>query len=242
MPARNAVRRRQTRRLTSTMPMLLRTLFAVAVYGLLLFVPAWTLDWWRAWVLLALIFTGMIATRLWAFGPDDTLLAERRKPPLQEGQPLADKLLVVGFVVVFPAYIAFIPLDVFRLHLLGKPPMFASSLGVALAIAGWWIISLAFRENAFAVAIVKPQEERGQTVVQTGVYSVVRHPLYSGVVLIVIGIALWLESTAAVVLSIFPIAVIVLRILVEEDFLRRRLRDYDAYAKRVQRRLIPLVW
>jgi protein-S-isoprenylcysteine O-methyltransferase Ste14 len=242
MPARNAARRRQTRRLTLMLPMLLRTLFAVAVYGLLLFVPAWTLDWWRAWVLLALIFTGTIATRLWAFGPDDTLLAERRKPPLQEGQPLADKLLVVGFVVVFPAYIAFIPFDVFRLHLLGKPQILVSSLGLALAIAGWGIISLAFRENAFAVAIVKPQEERGQTVVQTGVYSVVRHPLYSGIVLIVIGIALWLESTAAAVLSIFPIAVIVLRILVEEDFLRRRLRDYDAYAKRVQRRLIPLVW
>jgi protein-S-isoprenylcysteine O-methyltransferase Ste14 len=143
---------------------------------------------------------------------------------------------------VFPAYIAFIPLDVFRLHLLGKPQIFVSALGLALGIAGWWIISLAFRENAFAAAIVKPQEERGQTVVQTGVYSVVRHPLYSGVVLIVIGIALWLESTAAVVLSILPIAVIALRIRVEEDFLRRRLRDYDAYAKRVQRRLIPLVW
>jgi protein-S-isoprenylcysteine O-methyltransferase Ste14 len=226
----------------SILPLLPRTLFAVAVYGLLLFVPAWTVDWWRGWVLLALVFSGMIGTRLWAFGPNDTLLEERRKPPLQEGQPLADKLLVIGFVVVFPAYIAFIPLDVFRLHLLGKPQVLVSSLGLALAIAGWWIISLAFRENAFATAIVKPQEERGQTVIDTGVYSVVRHPLYSGVVLILIGIALWLESSAAAALSIAPIAVIVLRILVEERFLRRRLRGYDAYAKRVQRRLIPLVW
>jgi protein-S-isoprenylcysteine O-methyltransferase Ste14 len=222
--------------------MVLRTLLGVSVYGLLLFAPAWTLDWWRAWALLVLLFAGIIVTRLWAFGPDDTLLDERRKPPLQKGQPRGDKLLVVGFLVVFPAYIAFIPLDVFRFHLWGKPHVLVSAFGLALAIAGWGIISLAFRENAFAAAIVKPQEERGQTVVDTGVYGVVRHPLYSGVILALVGIALWLESIAAAVFSVVPIALIVLRILVEEDFLRRRLRDYDAYAKRVECRLIPLVW
>ena len=151
-------------------------------------------------------------------------------------------MLVIGFVVAFPAYIAFIPLDVFRLHLLAKPPILVSSLGLLLAIGGWWIVSLAFRENAFAAAIVKPQEERGQTVVDTGVYGVVRHPLYSGVILILIGIALWLESAAAAIASIVPIALIVLRILVEEEFLRRRLSAYSAYEQRVERRLIPLIW
>jgi len=221
---------------------LLRALFAVSVYGLLLFVPAWTLEWWRAWVLLALAFIGLVTTRRWVFGHDDRLLAERSRSPLQSGQPLADKLLVVGFVVIFPAYIAFIPLDVFRLHLLSKPQLAVSSLGLLLAIAGWWIMSLAFRENAFAAAIVKPQEERGQTIVDTGVYGIVRHPLYSGVILLLIGIALWLESLAAAIASIVPIALIVLRILVEEDFLRRRLGAYNAYAQRVERRLIPLVW
>ncbi|MGD0473402.1 MAG: isoprenylcysteine carboxylmethyltransferase family protein [Candidatus Velthaea sp.] len=221
---------------------LLRTLFAVTLYGLLLFVPAWTLDWWRAWVLLALIFAGMIATRLWAFGADQTLLEERRKPPLQQGQPLADKVLVIGFVIVFPAYIAFLPLDVFHFHVFGKPPIGVSSLGLVLACGGWCVISLAFRENAFAAAIVKPQEERGQTVVDSGIYGVIRHPLYAGVVLALVGVALWLESTAGALLSIVPIAMIVMRIVVEENFLRRRLSGYDAYARRVERRLIPLVW
>jgi protein-S-isoprenylcysteine O-methyltransferase Ste14 len=221
---------------------LLRALFAVSIYGLLLFVPAWTLEWWRAWVLLALAFIGLVTTRRWVFGSDDRLLAERSRSPLQRGQPVADKLLVIGFVVIFPAYIAFIPLDVFRLHVLAKPQLAVSSLGLLLAISGWWIVSLAFRENAFAAAIVKPQEESGQTVVDTGVYGIVRHPLYSGVILILIGIALWLESLAAAIASIVPIALIVLRVLVEEDFLRRRLSAYNAYAQRVERRLIPLVW
>jgi protein-S-isoprenylcysteine O-methyltransferase Ste14 len=204
--------------------------------------PAWTLNWWRAWVLVALIFAGMIVMRRWAFHDKQALLDERRKSPLHPGQPFADKLLVLGFVTVFPAYVAFIPLDVFHWHLLGKPSAVVSSLGLLLAFAGWLLIALAFRENAFAASIVKPQDERGQTVVDTGVYGVVRHPLYAGVVLVLIGIALWLESYAAAVLSVIPIAVIVLRILVEEQFLRSRLRGYDGYIKRVGHRLIPLIW
>lgn len=217
-------------------------LLRVAVYGLLLFIPAWTLHWWRAWVLLGLIFLGMIITRLWAFGEDDALLEERRKSPIQEGQPQADKVLVIAFVTVFPAYIAFIPLDVFRFHLLAKPTDVVSSLGLILFVAGCWIIALAFRENDFAAAIVKHQEERGQVVVDTGVYSVVRHPLYSGVVLLVVGFALWLQSYAAVIVSAVPIVIVILRILVEEHFLMDRLAGYDNYAKRVGYRLIPLIW
>jgi protein-S-isoprenylcysteine O-methyltransferase Ste14 len=240
--AAGAVRRPRSRGVKPMPQILLRALFAVAVYGTLLFVPAWTLHWWRAWVLLALAFSGLVTTRLWVFGPTDKLLEERRQSPLQAGQPLADKLLVIGFVVIFPAYIAFIPLDVFRLALLAKPPILVSTAGLLLAAAGWWIVSLAFRENAFAAAIVKPQEERGQTVVDTGVYGIVRHPLYSGVILILVGIALWLESLAAAIASLVPIALIVLRILVEEEFLRGRLSAYNAYAQRVERRLIPLVW
>jgi protein-S-isoprenylcysteine O-methyltransferase Ste14 len=220
----------------------LRVLLAVAVYGVLLFLPAGTVHWWRAWALLALAFAGMLTTRLWVFGAGSELLEQRMRSPLQAGQPAADKLLVVGFVVIFPAYIAFIPLDVFRLHFFLNPPLVVSSSGLVLAIVGWWIVSLAFRENAFAASIVKPQEERGQIVIDTGVYGIVRHPLYSGVILILIGVALWLESIAAAIASIVPIGLIVLRILVEEEFLRRRLRNYGAYAQRVQRRLIPLVW
>jgi protein-S-isoprenylcysteine O-methyltransferase Ste14 len=144
--------------------------------------------------------------------------------------------------VLFPAYFAFIPVDVFRLHLVEKPQLLVSSLGLLLAVAGWWIITLAFRENAFAAAIVTPQEQRGQIVVDTGVYGIVRHPLYSGVILLLIGIPLWLESYAATAVSVVPIALIVLRILVEEAFLRRRISGYAAYSERVERRLIPLIW
>jgi protein-S-isoprenylcysteine O-methyltransferase Ste14 len=213
-----------------------------AVYALLLFVPTWTWNWPRAWILVGAVFAGMLVTRLWVFRTNPELLAERRKPPLQAGQPAADKWLVIAFMTIFPAYIMFIPIDVFRLHLLAAPPPPVSLAGFGVCGAGWWIISLAFRANSFAAAIVTHQAERSQTVVDNGVYGMVRHPLYSGVVLIVVGIALWLQSTAAALLAVVPIAVIVLRILVEEDFLKRRLAGYEAYTRRVGYRLIPRIW
>jgi protein-S-isoprenylcysteine O-methyltransferase Ste14 len=219
-----------------------RTLLSAAVYGVLLFLPAWTLQWWRAWLLLAAVFGAMLATRIWVFEQSGGLLEERRKPPIQRGQPPADKLLVIGFLTVFPAYIAFIPLDVFRFHLLDKPAPIVSAFGLLIAAAGWCVMFFALRENRFAAAIVKHQDERGQVVVETGVYGVVRHPLYFGVALLLVGVALWLQSYAAAIASIVPIALLVVRIAVEEAFLRGRLDGYEAYIERVRYRLIPRVW
>jgi hypothetical protein len=164
----------------ATLRLIASTFLNSAVYGALLLVPAGTVLWWRAWVVLGAVFTGILATRLWVLRDDSGLLAERRKPPMQRGQPLADKLLVVAFVTVFPAYLVFIPLDVFRLHLIAKPGVLVSSLGLLLFAAGLCLISFAFRENTFAAAIVKHQSDRGQTVIDSGVYSVVRHPLFGG--------------------------------------------------------------
>jgi protein-S-isoprenylcysteine O-methyltransferase Ste14 len=217
-------------------------LLSVFVYGLLLFLPAGTLQWPRAWLLLALAFGGMLVSRGWALRDRDALLAARRRAPMQLGQPFADKVLVVAFLIVVPGYLAFIPVDVFHLHLLPHPNDAISIGGLAAVFAGWCLISLAFRENSFAVSIVQHQEDRGQIVVKTGIYGIIRHPLYAGVVLILVGVALWLQSPAAAIASVIPIAVVFARILVEEAFLKGRLPGYAAYAERVTHRLIPLVW
>ncbi len=226
----------------ATLRVLLGTCLNVSVYALLLFVPAGTVQWARGWTELALIFIAMLVTRRWVFGRDDALLAERRKPPLQRGQPRADKLVVVAFLIVMPAYIAFIPLDVFRLHVMAAPGIGVAVAGLLLAAAGCGFIACAFAANAFAVPIVKDQRERGQVVIDAGIYRFIRHPLYAGVALVLIGSALWLGSAAAALLSVVPIGVLVARILVEEHFLRVRLAGYAAYAARVRFRLVPGVW
>jgi protein-S-isoprenylcysteine O-methyltransferase Ste14 len=214
----------------------------IAFFGAPLFLIAGTLDWPRAWVLLGAIIIGATATLLIVFPGREDLLDERLKPLLQEGQPLADKVLVLSLIVAFLGVIVFIPLDVFRFHLLGKPGALISSLGLGLFIAGWWIISVVFKENAFAAPVVKHQEERRHSVVDTGLYGVVRHPMYAGAALLLIGMPLWLESYAGALLAIVPIGILAMRILVEEKFLKRELQGYDAYTKKVRSRLIPFIW
>jgi protein-S-isoprenylcysteine O-methyltransferase Ste14 len=125
---------------------------------------------------------------------------------------------------------------------MGRPATLVSSLGLVLLVAGWSIAYLALRENAFAALAVKHQEERQHTVIDSGVYSIVRHPMYAGSVLLMVGIPLWLESYPAALLASVPIAMAALRILFEERFLRRELKGYDAYTERVPYRLIPFLW
>jgi protein-S-isoprenylcysteine O-methyltransferase Ste14 len=226
----------------SIFKLILGVLFNVAIFGGLLFLPAGTLNWWRAWVFLGVVFVATVASTVSVFRANKDVLEERFKLPVQKGQPLADKIVVLLFIAAFVGLIVIIPLDVFRFHLIAKPGTLASSSGLVLFVAGWWIMTLALRENAFAAPVVKHQKERHQTVIDSGVYSVVRHPMYAGAVLLLIGMPLWLESYAAVLLASVPIGILVLRIGIEEEFLRRELEGYDSYTQRVRYRLIPFLW
>ena len=211
------------------------------IFGGLLF---WTGHWhWpRAWWFLAVNLAAAGVMMVTVFPGREDLLNERFKPPIQKGQPFADKIVLVLVIVAFCVFVGFIPVDVFRLHLLGKPGTLISSFGLVLFLAGWWIMSLALKENAFAAPVVKHQEERNQTVVDRGVYGVVRHPMYAGAAPLFIGMALWLESYAATLLAIVPILLLAIRIVVEERFLKRNLRGYVEYAGRVRYRLVPFLW
>jgi Putative protein-S-isoprenylcysteine methyltransferase len=216
--------------------------FNVALYALLLFVPAGTLHWWRAWVFLAVTVVVM-AVAIFSILPDNAdLFSQRAKGIIQKGQPLWDRVLAILLVVSYVGQIVFIPLDVFRFHLVPKPSGLVSLFGLALYVAGWWIMTLAMKVNPFAVPVVRLQEERHQRVIDTGVYAVVRHPMYTGFVPMVVGPALWLQSYVAALLAIVPIAVLAARSVFEERFLKRGLRGYEAYTKKVRSRLIPFLW
>ena len=89
-------------------------------------------------------------------------------------------LIMVALLGVY----VFSSLDVFRLHLMNKPGLLVSSLGLALFAVGWGLAVLAVWKNTFASAVVRRQEERHQTVIATGVYAVVRHPMYAGAILL----------------------------------------------------------
>jgi protein-S-isoprenylcysteine O-methyltransferase Ste14 len=222
--------------------LILGLIFNIVIFGGLLFLPARTFVWWRAWVLLGVVIAAYMATMLCIFPGKEELLNERFKPPIQKGQPLADKILVLLLIAMFLGVIVFIPLDVFRLHLMGTPGSLVATMGLVLFSVGWWIVSLSFKENSFAAPVVRHQKERHHTVIDTGVYGRVRHPMYAGAVLLLVGMPLWLESYAAALLASVPIGTLALRILVEERYLRRELQGYVAYTARVRYRLIPFLW
>jgi protein-S-isoprenylcysteine O-methyltransferase Ste14 len=158
------------------------------------------------------------------------------------GQPRMDAVgsaLLVAFAV---AWFAFIPLDVFRLHLLPAPAAWISWLGALMAALGVTATTSAVWENRFATPNVQDQTARGQQVVDTGIYRLVRHPIYLGYALLIGGEALWLGSTAAALIGAgVYLAATAWRITIEERDLRARLPAYDAYARRVRGRLIPFV-
>jgi protein-S-isoprenylcysteine O-methyltransferase Ste14 len=214
----------------------------VAIFGALLFLPTRNLSWWRAWVFLGVVLVGATVSTVSVRLASPALIEERFKPPVQKGQPLADRIVVLSLIAAFVGEIAFIPLDVFRLHLMARPGVFVSSAGILVFVAGWWVMTLALRANPFAAPVVRHQEERRQVAIDSGPYSMVRHPMYAGAALLFVGMPLWLESCAATLLAVVPVGLLVLRIHIEERFLRRELPGYDAYARTVRYRLIPFLW
>ena len=216
--------------------------FNVAFYALLLFIPAGTLHWWQAWVFLAVTLIVTLGA-VWTIFPDSAgLFAERSRGVIQKGQPFWDRVIVILLVASYLGQIIFIPLDVFRFHLMPRPGALVSLFGLVLYVGGWGILTLAMKVNPFAVPVVRLQEERHQRVIDSGIYAVVRHPMYTGFAPFAVGPALWLGSYVAALLAIVPVAVLAVRSVFEERFLERELKGYDAYMRKVRYRLIPFVW
>jgi protein-S-isoprenylcysteine O-methyltransferase Ste14 len=200
--------------------------------------------WPRAWIFLA-VFGGLVTlgtVAMAAFRPASFrvrrqgLVARR-----EQKQPWLDavgSVIYVGFVL---GWIAFIPVDVFTLKLLPPPSALAPDLGLAICAAGVIVGQLAVAQNQFAAPTIHDQSGDGQRVIDTGLYGLVRHPLYAGNLLVFGGMALWLGSTAALAGVAVMLAFTFARIGIEESYLRAHVAGYDAYAARVRGRLIPFL-
>jgi len=215
----------------------------VTLFGILLFLPAGTLDWPAAWIVLAvlLVVRGVSAVQLWR--TQRGLMERRSGVPLpQKGQPAADRILLPLSMASFAGLVAFTSLDVWHLHLLPAPPLVVRGAGLLLFMSGWWLVHLALRENAFALTVVRHQEERDHRVVDTGPYAVVRHPMYTGLLTLMVGLGLSLGSSAGALATAIPAVILAARIVVEERVLREGMPAYNLYAQRVPARLLPGVW
>jgi steroid 5-alpha reductase family enzyme len=160
-----------------------------------LFFAAGTLAWERAWLLVAVLLAVRTVGALAVYRIHPELLRERAGLPLHPLQPVADRILVIGVLATgFVGIPVVAALDTFRWQLMLEPAPLISGLGLGLFVLGWSLKSLALRANAFAVAVVRRQDERRHVVADSGVYGVVRHPFYAADPLIFIGAALWLGT------------------------------------------------
>jgi protein-S-isoprenylcysteine O-methyltransferase Ste14 len=211
------------------------------IFAALLFGAAGTIVWPAAWAYFILFFIGALWITFWLARHDPALLAERMKLPVQKGQPVWDRVFLLAMVAAWCAWLPLMGLDAVRFRW-SVMPVWLQCAGGALMVLSFGMIGRVFRENPFLTPVVKLQTDRGQRVISTGPYAVVRHPLYAAMLTLLPGNALLLGSWYGLAASLLLVGGVAYRTAMEDRELRRGLEGYTEYAARVRYRLIPLVW
>jgi len=210
------------------------------VIALVLFLPAGTISWRSGWIFLVLFFGFVVAITSWLYGHNPGLLQERMTV-FQPDQEAWDKVLFILIEVLFFAWLGLMPLDAVRFHWT-RMPVWLQVVGAIILIISFCLFFLTFRENPYLSSAVHIQKERGQTVISTGLYHYVRHPMYSAFIPFVFGTAFLLGSWYGVLLGPLLVVIVARRAVLEERALLKGLKGYDIYMVRVKYRLIPHVW
>jgi len=206
--------------------------------GVALFVPAWTLDFWQAWIYLFIFASAsaLITVYLWRYDPK--LLERRAKAgPLAEKEK-SQKLIQILASLAFIGTLVLPSLD--RRYLWSHLPLAFVIAGDVLVALGFLAVFLVYKENTFTSATIEVSP--GQRVISTGPYAIVRHPMYAGALVMLIATPLALGSWWGILMILPMTFALVLRLLDEERFLQESLPGYTEYCQKVRFRLAPFVW
>jgi protein-S-isoprenylcysteine O-methyltransferase Ste14 len=224
--------------MTTGLQAVVTALLGLVVFGLVLFLPAGTFDYWQAWVFIVIfaVSTGVPSIYLGIKNP--TALQRRMQAGPARETRLAQRIIVSGLLLLLPAVMIFSSLD----HRYGwsPVPIAVTVAGDALVAIGLGLAMLVVIQNSYAAANVTI--EAGQQLVTTGLYGIVRHPMYFGTLIMMVGIPLALDSWWGLVFVIPGVIALVLRILDEEEMLKQELAGYNEYTQKVPCRLVPNVW
>jgi protein-S-isoprenylcysteine O-methyltransferase Ste14 len=214
---------------------LLRLLVSLAVS---LFLPAWTLDYWQAWTFLAVFAASVLAITLYLMKKDPKLLERRVIAGPGAEKEKSQKVIQFLAAIAFVALFVFSAIDHrFRWSVV---PSYVVIAGDALVALGLLIVFVVFKENTFTSGVI--EVEAGQKVISTGPYALVRHPMYLGALVMLLGVPLALGSWWGLFTTIPLALVIVWRLLNEEQFLAKNLPGYSEYRNRVRYRFVPFIW
>jgi protein-S-isoprenylcysteine O-methyltransferase Ste14 len=202
------------------------------------FIPVWTFRYWQGWACLAAFFVPACAISVWVARNDPALLERRLKAGPKAEKRTGQKIVQGITSIVFLADFVIPALD----HRFGwsKVPTYAAIAGDVMMLAGFAITFAVFKANSYTSGIIEVVED--QRVVSTGPYAVVRHPMYSGGLILLFGIPLALGSWWGMLVNVPLTGAILWRLLDEERFLAEHLAGYTDYREKVHYRLVPFIW
>ena len=213
-------------------------LVELVVLGLMLFVPAGTFNYWQAWLFLAVVVLSTWIRSIYLLRKHPVALQRRMRGGPTAETRMAQKVIIAGLYLSLAAMVVVSALD----HRFGWSPVPTAIclVGAVLVAVGLEVIALVVIQNSYAAATV--QVEAGQTVVSTGMYGLVRHPMYTGNVIMMVGIPLALGSYWGLVFVVPGLIVLASRIRDEEKLLQKELDGYREYTQKVRYRLVPCMW
>jgi len=222
-----------------TIPKLLVfALVELVVFGLMLFLPAGTFNYWQAWVFLVVVAFSAWIPIIYLLRTNPVALQRRMRGGPTAETRMAQKVVIAVLYLSLAAMVVVSVLD----HRLGwsPVPMAICLAGDVLVAVGLGVVALVIIQNSYAAATVRVQE--GQKVVSSGLYGLVRHPMYTGNVIMMVGIPLALGSYWGLVFVLPGLLVLASRIRDEEKLLQKELDGYHEYTQKVRYRLVPSMW
>ncbi|MEU7634178.1 isoprenylcysteine carboxylmethyltransferase family protein [Nocardia sp. NPDC049220] len=216
----------------------LSSLIGIALFGLLLFLPTGTFNYWQAWVFIAVFAISTTVPTIYLLRKDPATLQRRMHAGPRAETRIIQKYAVSGAFLSLAAMLIISALD----HRFGwsSVPTAVSLCGDVLVALGLGIAMLVILQNRYAASNITVEAE--QKVVSTGLYGLVRHPMYFGSLIMMVGIPLALDSYWGLVTVIPGLIVLVIRILDEEKALEQELDGYREYTQKVHHRLVPYIW
>ncbi|MBL7967745.1 MAG: isoprenylcysteine carboxylmethyltransferase family protein [Prolixibacteraceae bacterium] len=218
---------------------IIKHVLGTLVFFAVLFVSAGRLDYWQGWVYVAIGLV-MVSLNYTVLRIDSQLLSERSKP--QDDSKSWDKtILGLSFLLTIAMYVI-AGLDSGRFHWSPDFPAGAYATGMVCTIVGQLLFLIAQKQNKFFSSTVRIQTDRGHFVCDSGLYSVVRHPAYLGMIIQSIGFPLLFGSLWTIIPVSLAVILFIIRTALEDATLQKELNGYASYCRKTRYRLVPFVW